>query len=145
MDTPARDAMFSPDGKWIAYVTNNQVYVQSYPAGSKYQITTDGGVFPVWSSTGSQLFYSTIQRDKLMSVNVQTDTSFSFSKPSPVPLPMGVQLGTTSARNYDISPDGKQFVVVMNVPQATPSQRSSQQIDLVQNWLADLNRRVPVK
>ena len=145
LDIPVRDAVFSPNGKWIADVTSNQVYVQSYPAGSKYQITTDGGVFPVWSAAGDQLFYSTTQRDKLISVNVQTGTSFSFSKPSPVPLPMGAQLGTTSARNYDISPDGKQFVVVMNVPQTTPPQRSSQQIDLVQNWLADLNKRVPVK
>jgi serine/threonine-protein kinase len=145
LDISVRDAVFSPNGKWIAAVTSNQVYVQSYPAGSKYQITTDGGVFPVWSPSGNQLFYSSIQRDKLVSVNVQTETSFSVSKPSPVPLPQGVLLGTTSARNYDISPDAKQFVVVMPVPQPTPSQRPSQQIDLIQNWLADLNKRVPIK
>jgi hypothetical protein len=145
LDTPARDAMFSPDGKWLAYVTSSQLYVQSYPAGSKYQITTDGGFFPVWSPDGKQLFYANGQRDKLFSVNVQSNTSFSFSKPSPVPLPPGVLLGTTSARNYDITPDGKQFVVVMTIPQAAPVQRSTQQIEFVQNWLEELNRRVPIK
>jgi serine/threonine protein kinase len=142
----ARDAVFSPDGKWLAYVTSsNQVYVQSYPAGSKYQITTDGGFFPLWSPGGNQLFYATSQRDKLFSVAVQTGASFSFSKPSPVPLPPGVLLGTTSARNYDITPDGKQFIVVMPVPQAAPIQRSSQQVEFVLNWLEELNRRVLIK
>jgi serine/threonine-protein kinase len=145
LDTPARDAVFSPDGKWLAYVTSNQVYVQSYPAGSKYQITTDGGLFPLWSADGSQLFYATSQRDKLFSVAVQTGTSFSFSKPSPVPMPAGVLLGTTSARNYDITPDGKQFIVVMPVPQAAPLQRSNLQFEFVQNWLEELKQRVPIK
>ena len=144
LDTPARDAMFSPDGNWLAYVTSSQVFVQSYPAGSKYQITTDGGFFPVWSSDGKQLFYTSGQRDKLFSVTVQTGTSFSFSKPSLVPLPPGVLLGTTSARNYDITPDGKQFVVVMTIPQAAPAQRLNQQIDFVQNWFEELGRRVPI-
>jgi serine/threonine-protein kinase len=145
LDTPARDAMFSPDGKWLAYVASNQVFVQSYPAGSKYQITTEGGFFPVWSPNGSQLFYTSPQRDKLFSVDVQTAASFSFSKPSPVPLPPGVLLGTTSARNYDIAPDGKQFVVVIPVPQPVPPQRSNQQVELVQNWFEELKRRVTIK
>jgi serine/threonine-protein kinase len=143
LDTPARDAVFSPDGKWLAYVTSNQVYVQSYPAGSKYQITTDGGFFPLWSRDGNQLFYASGRRDKLFSVAVQTQGSFSFSKPSTVPLPPGALLGTTSARNYDITPDGKQFIVVTLVPQAAPLLASSQQVEFVQNWLEELNRRVP--
>ena len=145
MDTPARDAMFSPDGKWLAYVTLNQVFVQSYPGGSKYQLTTDNGFFPVWSPDGKQLFYASNRRDKLFSVNIQMSTSFSFSKPSEVLLPPGAVLGTTSARNYDITPDGKQFVVVTAVPQAAPAQRSNQQIEFVLNWTEELGRRVPIK
>jgi len=145
LETPARDAVFSPDGKWLAYVTSNQVFVQSYPAGSKYQITTEGGFFPAWSPSGSQLFYTSPQRDKLFSVDVQTGASFSFSKSSPVPLPPGVLLGTTSARNYDIAPDGKQFVVVIPVPQPAPAQRSNQQVELVQNWLEELKLRLTIK
>jgi hypothetical protein len=86
------------------------------------------------------------RRDKLFSVDVQTHTSFSFSKPSLVPLPTGVLLGTTSARNYDITPDGKQFVVVMlPAPQSTPPQRSNEQFELIQNWFAELSRRVPIR
>jgi hypothetical protein len=145
METSARDGMFSPNGNWLAYVASNQLYVQPYPSGSKYQITTNGGVFPLWSPDGKQLFYASTQRDKLFSVNVQTDTSFSFSQPSQVPLPPGALLGTTSTRNYDLAPDGKQFVVVMIVPQAAPAQRTNQQIEFVQNWTEELGRRVPIK
>ena len=145
LDVTARDGVFSPDGKWLAYVTSGQLFVQSYPAGSKYQITTNGGFFPVWSPSGNQLFYATPQRDKLFSVDVQAGASFSFSKPSPVPLPPGVLLGTTSARNYDITPDGKQFVVVIPVAQSGQLQRPNQQVELVQNWLEELNLRVPIR
>jgi len=109
------------------------------------QITTEGGFFPAWSPSGSQLFYTSPQRDKLFSVDVQTGASFSFSKSSPVPLPPGVLLGTTSARNYDIAPDGKQFVVVIPVPQPAPAQRSNQQVELVQNWLEELKLRLTIK
>ena len=67
---------FSPDGRWVAYVSNEsgeqEVYVQSFPAsGGKWQISTDGGAQPVWRHDGRELFYINPDR-KLMSVEIKT-------------------------------------------------------------------------
>src|SRR5207245_2782644 len=66
------EARFSPDGKWMAYTSNesgrNQVYVQAIPAGSgKWQISTEGGSAPHWRRDGKEIFYIALDR-KLMVV-----------------------------------------------------------------------------
>src|SRR5262249_36630279 len=85
--TPAWEAQgqFSPDGRWIAYTSDesgqSQIYVQSFPAGGgKYQVSTGGGTQPRWRRDGKELFY--IAADgKLMAVDVKTAPKFEIDVP----------------------------------------------------------------
>ena len=73
--------MFSPDGKWIAYESDEtgqpEIYVRSFPleAGGKWQISTVGGEQPTWRRDGKELFYLTLDK-KLMASEVQTTEIF---------------------------------------------------------------------
>src|SRR5215472_11852120 len=75
-----RNAQFSPDGKWVAYASNEagpwQVYVSPFPsANSKWQVSTEGGEEPRWRRDGKELFYLSGGR-KLMAVPVKTGNTF---------------------------------------------------------------------
>jgi len=140
-------AVFSPDGQWVAYMSNelqqlSQIYVQPYPTGAKYQITTEGGYAPVWSPDGKQLFYS--GNNKLLAVDIRTQPTFSYGKPSPLPI-VGMVRESASPRNYDITPDGKRFLVLQQPSPSDVNSRSSVQINVVLNWFRELQQRVPVK
>jgi Tol biopolymer transport system component len=134
---------FSPDGHWLAYVSNesgrNEVYVQPYPGpGGKYQISTDGGTEAVWNPNGREIFYRS--GDKMMAVEVTTGSTFSIGQ-SKV-LFQGPYLPTpTTFPNYDVSLDGRRFLMVKNA--AGQGQSASAQIVVVQNWIEELKRRVP--
>jgi eukaryotic-like serine/threonine-protein kinase len=149
-------AAFSPTGRWVVYSSTEvpvvQVFVQPYPStGSnyaKYQITTDPGAanaFPVWSPDGKQIFYAS--PPKMFTVDVRTEPTFSFGKPTALPVTGFVQ-PTPGMRNFDITRDGKHFVVVM--PASGPSQnatnpRIAAQINVVMNWFEELKQRVPAR
>ena len=143
-------AAFSPDGRWLAYTSNEErgtgprVFVRSYPTGSKYQITMESGIYPLWSPTGKQqLFY---MWDKLYAVDIRTETSFSAGKPSTLPF-AGIIQRPRSQRNYDITPDGKQFLVVLpaSAQEQTNLSFRPPQINVVLNWFRELQERVPAK
>src|SRR5437867_11494442 len=75
---------FSPDGRWIAYASNesgrNEIYVQAYPGpGPKVQVSAEGGTDPVWRGKGGELYYR--NGDYLMAVAVSTHGNFTASKP----------------------------------------------------------------
>jgi serine/threonine-protein kinase len=152
-----RYSAFSPDGRWLAYASGGtgiyfNILVEPFPpTGAKFQITTSGGRDPLWSPDGKQLFYNTqlesnTSEGHLFSVDVRTQPGFTFSKPTPIPIP-GAILGG-NGRNYDITPDGKHFVVVVPPPDAKNEQstrRSPLQINVVLNWFTELQQRAPVK
>jgi Tol biopolymer transport system component/predicted Ser/Thr protein kinase len=131
---------FSPDGHWLAYVSNesgrNEIYVQPYPGpGGQYQISTDGGTEPVWNPKGGELFYR--QGDKMMAVPVVTKGTFSADRPHT--LFEGSYLPTPQTfPDYDVSRDGKRFLMVKAVSQA----QASTQINVVLNWTEELKRLV---
>jgi serine/threonine-protein kinase len=143
-----RNAEFSPDGRWFAYLSNEakseQVYVQPFPpTGAKYQISREHSHAPVWSPNGKELFYYDVDARKLVAVTIQTQPSFSFGVP--VPLPFEGMLQQGFERQYDVSPDGKRFLVLLP---ATPDERESrptQQINIVLNWFEELKQRVPTR
>jgi dipeptidyl aminopeptidase/acylaminoacyl peptidase len=155
IDLPANqsDATFSPDGHWFAYWSNesgqNTIYVQPYPpTGAKYQITTGVSVFPLWSPGGKQIFYVEYSGGfgDLVSVEVQTTPTFTFGKPTTLPIKDIIfNGGQGNPRGFDISPDGKQFVVMLPASEAESNQRATQQVYVTLHWFDELKRRVSAK
>jgi len=140
-----RRISFSPDGQWIAYSSDEEssfsVYVQPYPpTGAKYKISTKGGGdSPIWSHDGKQLFFTSNRR--LMVVDVQTRPGFTFSEPKPLPI----EIENTQGRPYDITPDGKSFLVMRRAAEPATTERALPQINVVLNWFRELQEHVPVK
>src|SRR5262249_48850025 len=143
-----RYTAFSPNGRWFAYVSTEignmmEVFVQPFsPNGRKYQISTEGGLTPAWSPDGKQLFYAQQPTDRIVAVDINTEPTFSIGKAVPLPIERAAIIGSYPVRNFDITPDGKQFLVVM--PATSPTDSSSRQINVVLNWFEELKRRVPI-
>ena len=135
---------FSPDGRWLAYVSNessrDEVYVQPYPGpGGKWQISTEGGNEPVWNPNGRELFYRSGER--MMAVDIATQPGFTAGKPRMLFKGQYVPTATTPA-NYDVSPDGQRFLMLKSDEQTSSS--AATQIVVVQNWFEELKQKVPV-
>jgi eukaryotic-like serine/threonine-protein kinase len=140
-----RQGRFSPDGRWIAYASNEsspgqyQIYVQSFPAGAgKFHVSTGpGGTQPRWRRDGKELFYLAAD-GKLMAVEVQTAPKFEAQAPKAL-FDLRVQLGAAPpwvVYGYDVTADGKRFLV--NSALATPESSAITPITVVVNWLAAL-------
>jgi len=80
---------------------------------------------------------------QIVSVDAQTQPSLVIGKTTP--LPIKGFIGLLGARSYDITPDGKYFVVMLPKSQADPAKAPPEQIDIVLNWSEELKQRVPVK
>jgi Tol biopolymer transport system component len=125
---------FSPDGRWVAYWSNEtgplQVFVAPFPAtGAKWQVSTTGGLYPRWRRDGKELFYRSLD-NKLMAASVNGDGS-SFEVGTVRPL-FDVRPGGPFWF-YDVAPDGQHFLV------NTAEQRTtSAPISLIVNWPAAL-------
>jgi Tol biopolymer transport system component len=135
---------FSPDGRWIAYCSNEsgvyQIYVRSFPdKGGKWQISADGGTHPEWSRDG-RVFFRNLD-DKVMAARYNTkDDSFSPERPRPWAETRLADVGLNL--NYDIHPDGKRIVALMPVESAG-GQKAETHVTILFNFLDELRRRVP--
>ncbi len=148
LGTPAeeRGVSFSPNAQWLAYVSNetgqDEIYVRPYPgSGGQISLSRGGGQEAVWGPDGTELFYR--NGDQLMVVAVETGQTFSASAPAPflaAPYTLDNAAGGGGNPNYDLSPDGQQFVFVEHDsgPQNNP------EINVVLNWHQELLERVPV-
>jgi serine/threonine-protein kinase len=147
--TRLMNAMFSPDGRWVAYGSDESgtdaVYVQPFPTtGAKAQISRgDVGHHALWSRDGKQLFYIP-GPGRFTVVNVTTQPSFSVSAPVPAPRAFNTGNAQTSPRSHDIGPDGRMLGIVNARPEAL-APGAAQQINVVLNWFEELKQRVPVK
>jgi Tol biopolymer transport system component len=109
-------ATFSPDGRWMAYVSDEdqqrQVYVQSYPDGAvKAQVSTRGGASPQWRGDGKELYYLAPD-NTMMAVPVQA-SRVQFTASAPQPLFTATVDQNKSIRNvYSVTPDGQRFLLV---------------------------------
>jgi serine/threonine protein kinase/WD40 repeat protein len=126
------DPMISPDGRWLAYYSDEsgryEVYLQSFPdLGRKWQVSTEGGEGPRWAPRGHELFYRNL--DKLMAVPIGSGLA------APVGAPRLLFEGRYG--NYAVAPD-ERFIMIR--PETA---LESSQITLVQNWFEELKRRVP--
>ena len=130
-------ANFSPDGRFVAYTSNEsgrfQVYVQTFPLSDrKWQVSTDGGYEPRWRGDGREIYYLSEDR-KLMAVAVGAGPSFAVPKTL---FQTRVPEGVTSRRTHYVpSRDGQRFLVNTQSSDASPNP-----ITVVLNWQADLKK-----
>jgi serine/threonine-protein kinase len=134
---------FSPDGRWIAYFSNEsgpgEVYVRPFPGpGGKWQISTGGGALPEWSRNGKELFYRTFD-SKIMVVNYTTSGD-SFHADKPRLWSPGQFTGRETALNYALHPDGKRFAV-FKAPNATET-APIKNVSFIFNFFDELRRKV---
>ena len=132
------EARFSPDGRWIALSSNrsgqHEIYVVAYPElGRMELISNGGGIYPVWSPDGTQLFYRS--GDNMMAVPTQIDSTFSAGTPR---LLFGWAPNPSMPLNYDIAPDGRSFAMIRR------SNAGSIRVVVVFNWFEELKRLLPV-
>jgi serine/threonine protein kinase len=131
----AREGQFSPDGKWIAYQSNEtgrtEIYVQSFPSPSgKRQISTEGGSQVRWPGDGKELFYLAAD-GRLMAVPIRTDPSGSSIEPGPAVAlfrPSIVEAANSGYKQqFAVSRDGQRFLVNSPLQGGSP-------ITLILNW-----------
>src|SRR5262249_9696547 len=112
---------FSPDGKWIAYVSGesgrNEVYIQSYPeAKTRVQISTSGAHQPRWRRDGQELFFLNTSYD-VAAVDISTSDDGALKAGIPHKLFSGPPVALVSRRNsWEVTPDGQRFLFVSGQP-----------------------------
>jgi Tol biopolymer transport system component len=126
----------SPDGKWLAYVTDesgsNEVVVQPFPGpGARVQVSSRGGEEPVWSPTGSKLYYRDNQ--SLIAVSYSTASGFQVTGRQTLFSDLFVKRSLPHA-NYDVSPDGSSFLFLQST--------ASNDAIVVYNWIAEVRERL---
>ena len=139
------DGEVSPDGRWLAYQSTEsgrgEVYVRPFPNidSGRWQVSTGGGTRPAWESNGRELFYLAAD-GKLMAVPVQSGATYSAGTPQVVVN--AAYLNPYNGRTYDVSPDGKRFLMIK---EASTQPASPRQLVVVLNWFEELKRLVPRK
>jgi Tol biopolymer transport system component len=140
----AREAVFSPDGRWVAYHVsqpgNNTTFVEPFPAtGAKYQFPTPGG-HPFWSPKGDAIVVNTSPTTSSVAA-VTTTPRFGFGPPQPFPR-VGRQETNplTGRRMVDMMPDGEHVLGVLLPGTVTTQEQSG--IHVVLNWFDEVRQRV---
>jgi serine/threonine-protein kinase len=138
LPTIARNARFSPDGRWLAYQSNEtgrmQVYVISYPdLAEKRPVSTEGGTEPAWRPKGGELYYR--NGPSMMAVTIRTAPTLVMGTPHE--LFRGDFLDDEYGdRSFDVMPDGEHFMMFEADPAAAPELR------VIRNWAAELRATV---
>jgi Tol biopolymer transport system component/predicted Ser/Thr protein kinase len=144
-----RQPTFSPDGKWLAYSSNEsgtaQIHVRTAPGKSaepsgKWQVSSNGGQIPTWSRNGHELFFRT--EDNRIMVTNYTVKGESFVADKPRVWFQGEIAGATTARNFDLAPDGKRIAALMPAISQGEKQMRDHVIFL-ENFFDELKRKVP--
>jgi serine/threonine-protein kinase len=134
----------SPDGRWLAYDSDEsgprEIIVRPFPnvEGGRWQVSAGGGMEPMWGPKGDELFYR--NATSLMVVPVETGASPTFGKAATL-FNLGRYFTGGVGRHYDIAPRGDRFIVTAPIAQQGGT---AGQIVVVQNWLEELKRLVPV-
>jgi Tol biopolymer transport system component len=134
-------ANVSTNGRWIAYTAQdsttarNEVYVAPFPAGRpEWKVSTSGGVLPVWSRSGRELFYR--QGNRIMTVPVTLGETFTSGSPRPL-FEVPFYEGDPGSPNYDVAADDQRFVIVLPASTGGPDR-----LNVVQGWKKQILRRL---
>jgi len=146
------NAHFSPDGHWVAYESNesgrNEIYVRPFSpdssaadasgAGAKWQVSYGGGVLPLWSADGKELYYLTSDA-RLMEVDVATSPAFQAGTPKFLfqAPPLGLLPSVRTTGKYTV--DGKRFLFISSTGQGSQAQDQAP-FKVVLNWQAALKQ-----
>lgn len=148
----AAGSNLSPDGNWLAYHADDTgafgVYIERYlDLGSRQLVSdADGGWGALWSADGTELFYRRLGDGAMMVVPITTTPSFSIGTAQVLfenqgYLPAGTpQPGAGSARSWDLGPDGR-FLMA----RGPALNQASNEFVIVENWIEELKRLVPVE
>jgi Tol biopolymer transport system component len=146
LQTPAdaRAPSFSADGRWMAYSSDEsgtfQVYVRAFPdKGGKWQISNNGGTYPMWSRNGHELFFEALDNHVMVAAYAVKGDSFVADKPR---VWSGKQVGgvANAARNIDLAPDGRRIVALMPVETAE-GQKAQSHVTFIMNFFDEVRRR----
>jgi len=136
-----RSPVFSPDGRWLAYTSDesgrDEIYVRPYPGpGGKWPISRSGGREPVWSASGSELYYR--QGANIISVAVQTNGGIVAGEPRVmVAGDYGAEYTSSGSQTYEVTTDGERFLVIQSVDRG-----GANGIRVVLNWFDELQERM---
>jgi DNA-binding winged helix-turn-helix (wHTH) protein/Tol biopolymer transport system component len=147
LETPFNELLpaFSGDGRWIAYRSeesgSSEIFVRPFPGpGGKWQISTNGGLYPIWSGNNRELFYETLDYRIMVVDYTVHGASFVFGKPR---LWSDRQLLSLGVVNLALAPDGKRFAV-FPIPQAKGGENAPVHAAFLLNFFDELRQRVPV-
>jgi len=122
------EGQFSPNGRWVAYSSNEsgrwQIYVAPFPgSGGKYQISAEGGQQPRWRRDGKELFFLSSDR-KLMAASTKSSSTFEFGEAASLfETHAHEPLTAEEFYTYDVSPDGQRFIINANANAERPDSR----------------------
>jgi Tol biopolymer transport system component len=135
-----RNAQFSPDGRWMAYASNEtgnmEIYVSPFPsANGKWQVSSAGGQEPRWRQDGKELFYVSAE-GKMMAVALKTGASFEAA--SPVALFQTHRRQAVSSQDvfsYDVNADGQRFLIITKLDEA-----NAPPLSIALNWASEMEK-----
>ena len=137
----------SPNGQWLAYSSNetgrHEVFVRPFPdvGGGKWQVSTEGGIRPLWAHSGGELFFVNPQTRELVVAEIETASGFQWETKTLFTIPLGYRVAP-NADFYDIDSDDQRFLMARPYRDDEEGSRSAELI-LVQNWFEELRQRVP--
>jgi Tol biopolymer transport system component len=142
IQTPSDDGQgqFSPDGRWVAYTSNEsgrpEVYVQHFPpTGAQRQVSVAGGMLPKWRGDGRELFFIVPGTGRMMAADVITEENFQSNTPHFLfRLPYVLTHGSEAGGHYGVAPDGQRLLVQFS------DESQVQSLNVVINWTSDLIR-----
>jgi serine/threonine protein kinase len=143
------DGRFSPDMRWVAYVSDesgsDEIYVRGFSpvsggasseSGGKWQISKEGGTGPRWRGDGTELYYRSSD-GRIMAVEVTADRGFQSATPKLIFRAPPVVTATTLMNSFgwDVTADGNRFLLVTPSTESSPSP-----FNVVLNWTALLKK-----